>query len=259
MMPSTAEERTRGWIKLHRKVLDKAWLASPKLWAFWSWCLLRASRNNRTIILDHQVVHLAPGQLLFGRKKAAQALRQSEQSIRTHLKFLARVERSITIQTTNKYSIITIVNWQTYQAGGVEDGHQANQPFTSNSPTVGHKQEWSNNEKKKELSLVSEDQLSQFNLFYEAYPVKKGGQSAMKAFAKLNPQNGTFETILTALEAQKAQHDRMKAAGQWVPEWPYPATWLNKRRWEDEVQTQGTIDEETMSPIEAYKKREGLA
>lgn len=107
--------------------------------------------------------------------------------------------------------------------------------------------------------VLSKSDLSLFQKFYDAYPVHKGKQPAMRAFVKINPQNGTLETILAALEAQKAQQARMKAAGQWVPEWPHPATWLNQRRWEDEAQTAETTDEKAMSPIEAYKKREGLA
>lgn len=129
-------------------------------------------------------------------------------------------------------------------------------PLGNKSYPVGRTQKKKENIQKK---VLSESDLSLFHRFYEAYPLHKGKQPAIKAFTRLNPQNGTLETILTALEAQKAQRSRMKAAGQWCPEWPHPATWLNERRWEDEVPGAGTSNEETVSPIEAYKRREGLS
>ncbi len=86
--------------------------------------------------------------------------------------------------------------------------------------------------------VLSDSDLSLFQKFYDAYPVHKGKQPAIKAFSKLDLQNGTFETILVAIESQKTYRDHMKAAGQWCPEWPHPATWLNERRWEDELSTE---------------------
>lgn len=125
-----------GWVKVYRRVLEKGWLTNPKLWAFWSWCLLKASHQEHTVIVGHQSVNLLPGQFVFGRKQASRELGQSEQSIRTHLKFLHVVEQNITIQTTNKYSIISIINWGSYQGEGDVDGHQSDQPLTSQQPAI---------------------------------------------------------------------------------------------------------------------------
>lgn len=86
--------------------------------------------------------------------------------------------------------------------------------------------------------VLSESDLSLFQKFYDVYPVHKGKQPAIKAFSKINPQNGTLEMILAALENQKAHRNRLKAAGQWCPDWPHPATWLNERRWEDELSSE---------------------
>ncbi len=42
-------------------------------------------------------------------------------------------------------------------------------------------------------------------------------------------------TLLDAIEEQRQAKERAKGKGEFVPEWPYAATWLNGRRWEDEV------------------------
>lgn len=104
----------RGYIKLWRKSLDKGLLRNHKLWAFWSWCLLRASHKDHTVTVGYQEVQLSPGQLIFGRRKAGEELGMSEREIRTGLASLKYMEK-VTIKSTNKYSIITVINWPTYQ------------------------------------------------------------------------------------------------------------------------------------------------
>lgn len=70
-----------------------------------------------------------------------------------------------------------------------------------------------------------------FTIFYQAYPKHKGKGSALTAFKKLKPDQALLDEILKALEWQKEQEDWKKDGGQYVP---YPATYLNGRRWEDE-------------------------
>lgn len=49
---------------------------------------------------------------------------------------------------------------------------------------------------------------------------------------KLNLTDELQQTILAALEKHKKSEDWKKDAGKFIP---YPATWLNGRRWEDEL------------------------
>jgi hypothetical protein len=74
------------------------------------------------------------GQFVFGRKKAAKELRLSEQEIRTLIVFLLN-SGNLTIKSTNKFSIITIVNWHIYQVS-IEDDQPSNQPTTNQQLTT---------------------------------------------------------------------------------------------------------------------------
>lgn len=72
---------------------------------------------------------------------------------------------------------------------------------------------------------------SEFDEFWQAYPKKVGKGDAEKAWnkygcSKLLPQ------ILTAVRKCKISHDWTKEAGQFIP---HPATWLNRRGWDDEL------------------------
>ena len=80
-------------------------------------------------------------------------------------------------------------------------------------------------ESKSESKCVS----AGFDLFWDAYPKKKSKQAAEKAFKKVKVP---VEVLMAAVERQKQSKDWLKDGGQFIP---YPATWLNQGRWEDEV------------------------
>ena len=70
-----------------------------------------------------------------------------------------------------------------------------------------------------------------FDAFWSAYPRKVGKGAAEKAWKKISPDAETVSLILSALEVQKGCEQWRRENGQYIP---YPATWLNQRRWEDE-------------------------
>lgn len=77
-----------------------------------------------------------------------------------------------------------------------------------------------------------------FNQFWTAYPKHIAKQSAVKAFEKLKPDEKLLEAMLKAIARQKESKQWEKDGGVFIP---YPATWLNQRRWEDEL-PQGETD-----------------
>ena len=78
-------------------------------------------------------------------------------------------------------------------------------------------------------SVYSDDFLE----FWSAYPKKMGKGSAFKMFNKLKLSKKDKADILSALNWQKKSEQWLKDSGQFIP---YPATYLNQRRWEDEPQ-----------------------
>lgn len=87
-------------------------------------------------------------------------------------------------------------------------------------------------EREKEIEIeIENDSYTRdaFDVFWKAYPRKVGKEAARKAFAKVT---APLETLVAAVEAQKASPQWTKDNGQFIP---HPATWLNQGRWEDEV------------------------
>ena len=71
-----------------------------------------------------------------------------------------------------------------------------------------------------------------FEKFYAAYPRRIGKGKAMEAWQALSPDIHLQDVIMRAIEVQAKSDQWRKDSGIFIP---YPATWLNGRRWEDEA------------------------
>jgi len=147
----------RGYIKVWRKIQDNDILKNHKYCAFFLWSLTKASHKRVNIIVGCQPVTLDPGQFIFGRRMAADELGMSEREIRTCLE-IAKKADFLTIKTTNKYSIITIINWTIYQ-GSEDNERPAKRPASDQQATTNK-----NDKKKTFLSDSIEIRLSELLL-----------------------------------------------------------------------------------------------
>lgn len=129
-----------GFIKLHRKMKKWGWYKDPNTFRLFVHLLLSASYKE----VDYRGHHIMPGQVVCGRKQLAEELGLGEQTIRTALNHL-KSTNEVTIKSTNKFSIVTIVNWAKYQCL-VQDANQQNdqqddQQLTSKTAKSNHIQE----------------------------------------------------------------------------------------------------------------------
>jgi len=104
----------RGYVKIYRKCLDGGLLRNAQTWQFLSWCLLKATHRPYKHLVGSTVINLEPGQFIFSRAIAARELASTERKIRTSIETLKNIG-FLTTMATSKFSVITIVNWHTYQ------------------------------------------------------------------------------------------------------------------------------------------------
>src|SRR5574343_795579 len=71
----------------------------------------------------------------------------------------------------------------------------------------------------------------EFDQFWQSYPKKKNKGVAEKAWKNIEFNNGLFKQIIDKLEILKGSFDWLKENGRFIP---HPATWLNRKGWEDE-------------------------
>lgn len=82
----------------------------------------------------------------------------------------------------------------------------------------------------KTSSLPAREDL--FAKFWAMYPNKKCKTAAQKAWGKIKVTEGLFELIAEGLAKQVVSTAWTKDNGQFIP---HPSTWLNGKRWEDEI------------------------
>jgi hypothetical protein len=89
----------------------------------------------------------------------------------------------------------------------------------------------------KSKSAINHDRLNghrhNFDIFWNAYPKKRGKGKAEKIWAALTPDAVLLGTMLAKLDQAKETPDWVKDRGQFIP---HPASWLNGKGWEDEYQ-----------------------
>lgn len=209
----------KGWISLYRKTLDNPKLDSDNdYWTFWTKLLLLCNHGKMDKIFEGKRITLRPGQIITGRKYLAEKCNISEAKAERIIKWLIS-EQQIEQQTSTKNRLITIKNWGRYQK---VDNKVNNKRTTSEQQTDTYNNNNNgNNDNNKNYS-------ASFLSFYQAYPVKKGKKAAYRAWknAKDKP---ALSVLLKAIEQQK-KSDSWR--GGYIP---YPATWLNQGRWDDEI------------------------
>jgi hypothetical protein len=198
----------RGYVKLWRKSLVSSIWTNPKLWRVWTWCLLKASYCETTEMVGFQEVHLEPGQFIFGRITAAKETGLSEQEIRTAIDSM-RKRQNLTIKSTNKYSIISIVNWMDYQ-DELTIRSTSQQPATNQQLTTNNKDNKVKNIKKEEEGILENVPFQEIvDLYHKHCP-------EMRRVSKISP--GRREKIRTRWkdegESIEVFEKVFKAAGQ---------------------------------------------
>ena len=127
----------QGFIKLHRSILKWEWWEDNTTLKVFLWLLLNAQWED-----SRYKGHSVPrGSLVTGRKKLAKELGMSEQMIRTSLEHL-KSTNEITVKPTNRFSIISITNWEKYQCFENESTNKPTNNKSNKRPTTDHIKEY---------------------------------------------------------------------------------------------------------------------
>lgn len=129
-----------GWISLYRKFTEWEWYTDANTMRVFLHLLLKANHKDG----NWQGKTIKRGQVVTGRKSLSNELKISEQAIRTSLNKL-KITNEITIETTNKFSIITIEKYDVYQDSQKENNQQKDQQATNEQPTSNQQLTTNNN------------------------------------------------------------------------------------------------------------------
>jgi len=100
----------KGYIKLHRKILDNGVFADAELLKVFVWCILKAN-TTPNIVYGRKV---EVGQFITGRVSAAEELRLKPSTVYNRMQVLKK-QGYIDIDSNTKNSLITVSKYKSYQ------------------------------------------------------------------------------------------------------------------------------------------------
>lgn len=157
-----------GWIQLHRKLLANPIFDNAELLRLFIYCLLKANHKENEIIWNGELTKIKKGEFVTGRKVIAKDLKQKETTIYKRLKNLEKLGY-INIRSNNKFSLLQIVKYSTYQSQELPKGQQSNNGVTTKGQqsNTNNNDNNGNNEEKTFLTTDTKEVLFQsiFNKF----------------------------------------------------------------------------------------------
>jgi hypothetical protein len=194
------------------------------------------------------------GQVIFGRKAWSQKLGISERSMRTCLEHL-KTTNEVTIKTTNKYSIITVVKYEEYQPYEPEPTSETTSNSSLDRPATDQQPTTPKESKKERIEELKEN----FNEFWKQYvPVKarngSGGRKGSKPKAEVSYRR---------VRDKGWSHDEIMRGTRYYLEGcrkafcpsKYPVTFLND---EIEQSIEESVGDSKSMTIEEIKQRRGF-
>lgn len=119
-----------GYIKVTRDLIEKPIMQNPKLLQVWMWCLLKTTYKNYEQMVGLKKISLSPGQFITGRHSGAAELKMNPSTFWKNLQWLQSNE-SLDIKSNNKFTVITVVNWEVYQCEQATDDSKNDRKITA--------------------------------------------------------------------------------------------------------------------------------
>lgn len=104
----------KGYIKLHRKIVETKYYKKSQYTHLWLHLLLRASHSGSKWKFKGREYTIRPGQVLCSMKGLSEQTGINEMQCYRIIKRYEKVKQ-ITKKTYNKCSVIQILNWKNYQ------------------------------------------------------------------------------------------------------------------------------------------------
>jgi len=148
-----------------------------------------------------------------------------------------RLEIEREIQTNNRKqkskSGIKSAKSRAYMSQRMLNGRSTDVQRNANSSSSSSSSSSTSSTNKKEPPISPKGGEDGFEKFWKAYPRKTGKGKAFESWNKIKPSQEVQAQILQAIAEHCKTEQWKKENGQYIP---FPATWLNQRRWEDSTE-----------------------
>lgn len=192
-----------GWINLHRKILGWEWYSDINTCRLFIHMLLKANWREGKF----RGTTVPRGSFVSSISKLAEETGLTNDEVRTAISHLVSTNE-ITKQSTNKYTVFTVVNYNLYQDATEQQAKQD----TSNAQTIAKpfptiEERNKGNKEINKNTMCKADALALFENLWKLYPLKKGkGQVSIAAKQRLLKVG--YEEMVRAIERYKAGLER---------------------------------------------------
>ena len=195
-----------NWVKLFSKFINWEWYKDKNTKCVFIHCLISANWKDGKF----EGIVIPRGSFVTSLKSLSEDLGMTVQEVRTSLKHLIST-KELTSKSTNKYSIITIVNYELYQQVNKQPNTQltSNQQATNNQLTTI--EEYKNNRIKD--NSVCNNARETFNCHLGCIYKTETCKDCMKKYQCPLPDDPTFKGLhgktfyeyMTELEERKVE------------------------------------------------------
>lgn len=167
-----------GYIRIDRRITEWEWYKNEHTKNVFLHCLIKANWKDSKF----EGKDIKRGSFITSIRKIASELDLTDDEVRTALKHLQKTGE-ITKQTTNKYTVITVSNYEFYQDDPKQIPNKS-QPIPNLFPTIEKEKEEEKGNNKN--TMRKSDALALFERLWKLYPLKRGkGQVSESAKIRL--------------------------------------------------------------------------
>jgi uncharacterized protein with von Willebrand factor type A (vWA) domain len=197
--------KNTGYIRLYRSILDSAeWTLPDNQKVVMMAILLSANYKPSTVFLEGNTRTIEPGQLLTSYEELKKQTGASIKTIRSSVSNLIKTGFLAKEVTKGNHTIISINNWEKYQADKAPANESANESANEGQTKGKASAESEEGKKGKEGKKLKNNTLSVENEIYDYYKanVKAGDpHDAKKSITKLLTKEGrTPEELKTTID-----------------------------------------------------------
>lgn len=108
------------WVKLYRKIWKNPISRKPDYLAVWLYLFTHACHRSKNAQLGNRVIKLKKGMMVTSMRRISRFFDIPVSKVKYILDYL-RDERMIDIETTESYSVITVLKFDEYQKGDIDN------------------------------------------------------------------------------------------------------------------------------------------
>ena len=215
---------SKGYIKLYRQLQD-GWIWNSKekydQRSAWVDLLLMVNHKDKKIQYDDGFKNIKRGQILTSKRKLAERWMWNRRTVDRFLTLLEK-DKMVAIECTTKHTLITIINYDIYQAKEEKDTPpstpQDAPPGTPQSTPPGTPPGSTNNNDNNEKNDKKERNIynAHFEEFWKIYPRHDDKAKAYRNYiARLN-EGYSEQELLKAAQNYKAECDKEQRIKKYI-------------------------------------------